>query len=238
MFLDELRNIYINFDKMIDNLPFWIDALFVLTWIVTLVFFFFANGKAKRSTFVIIIWSLLQSCLAYSGFYQNTTDIPPRFGLVLIPATAFIIYGLLPNQQKWFIEHRNSTIATFLHSVRVPVELCLFGLFTYKMIPELMTFEGWNFDIIMGISAPIIGLLLYRQRANKTLLILWNILGLILVSSIMIMGILSAELPFQQLAFDQPNRAVLYFPYILLPAVIVPIVIWTHVSELIRIFKS
>jgi len=223
---------------MIENLPNWIEILFILTWIVTIVFYYYANGKAKRSTIIILAWSILHSLLAYSGFYQNTTDIPPRFGLVLIPVIVLIIYGLLPNQQRWFLEHRNSIIATFSHIVRVTVELCLFGLFTHKMIPELMTFEGWNFDIIIGITASIIGFLLLKQKSNKTLLVIWNVIGLLLVSSIMFMGILSAELPFQQLGFDQPNRAVIYFPFILLPAVIVPIVIWTHLSELIRLLKS
>ncbi len=223
---------------MIENLPNWIDLTFIVTCILTIILFHFSNGKPKKLTILIIVWSIIQSILAYVGFYQITDSIPPRFGLVLIPATFLIIYGLLPKQQKWFLEARETNISTFLHTVRLPVEIVLFGLYTHEMIPKLMTFEGRNFDILMGISSPIIGLLLIKQIISKKALIAWNVGGLILVLFILFNGILSAELPFQQFGFDQPNRGINYFPFVLLPATIVPIVIWTHISDIIKLRKE
>ena len=192
----------------------------------------------KSLTLLIIIWSIIQSILAYIGFYQITDSFPPRFGLVLIPTTILIIYGLLPKQQKWFFEIRQTEFSTFLHSVRLPVEIVLFGLFNCKMIPELMTFEGRNYDILMGISAPIIGWLFIKHKLSKKILLGWNIIGLILILFILFNGILSAELPFQQFGFEQPNRGINFFPFILLPATIVPIVIWTHLSDIIKLIKE
>jgi hypothetical protein len=180
----------------------------------------------------------VHATLAYLGFYQDTTTIPPRFGLILIPATLFIIYGLLPKQQQWVYEKRNTVLSTFLHTVRLPVELVLFGLFLSQMVPELMTFEGRNYDILMGITAPVVGWLYLTRRLSKKGLFAWNIVGLFLVSFILINGILSAELPFQQFGFEQPNRAVSFFPYVLLPATIVPIVVWTHLSDLFKLRKE
>ncbi|MFL1897455.1 hypothetical protein ACJRPK_17270 [Aquimarina sp. 2-A2] len=126
---------------MIANLPNWIVLTFIVTCIVTIGLFHFSNGKPKKLTLIIIIWSIAQSLLAYFGFYQIPDSTPPRFGLVLLPTTLFIIYGLLPRQQKWFFENREMKISTFLHSVRLPVEIVIFGLFTHEMIPELMTFD-------------------------------------------------------------------------------------------------
>ena len=223
---------------MIENLPNWIDLTFIVTCILTIALFHFSNGKPKKLTLLIIVWSIMQSILAYIGFYQNTDSIPPRFGLVLIPTTFLIIYGLLPKQQRWFFEQRETKISTFLHSVILPVEIVLFGLFTHKMIPELMTFEGKNYDILMGITAPIIGYLFMKQKISKKTLLAWNVAGLILVLFILFNGILSAELPFQQFGFEQPNRAVNYFPFVLLPSTIVPIVIWTHISDIIKLKKE
>jgi len=223
---------------MIENLPNWIDLTFVVTCLLTIVLFYFSNGKPKKLTLLIVAWSMIQSVLAYIGFYQITDTIPPRFGLVLIPATILIIYGLLHNQQRWFIEKRNTKISTYLHAVRLPVEIVLFGLFTHKMIPELMTFEGRNYDIVMGITAPIIGYLFMKQKISKKILLAWNIVGLILVLFILFNGILSSELPFQQFGFEQPNRGINYFPFVLLPATIVPIVIWTHISDIIKLRKE
>jgi hypothetical protein len=223
---------------MIENLPNWIEGLFIVVCISTIILFYYSNGKPKRLTILIVIWSITQSALAYSGFYQNTDSIPPRFSLVLLPPAMLIIYGLIPKQHKWISENRNTIISTFLHSVRLPVEIVLLGLFTYGMIPELMTFEGRNYDILIGITAPVVGWLFLRRNMSNQILLIWNILGLLLVLFILINGLLSSELPFQQFGFEQPNRAINYFPFILLPAMIVPIVIWTHLSDIIKLRKE
>ncbi len=223
---------------MIENLSIWIELLFTVACVLTIGLFHYSNGKPKRVTLLIVLWSIVQSVLAYIGFYQTTDSIPPRFGLVLIPATVLIIYGLLPKQQKWTFEKRNTKVSTFLHLVRLPVEIVLFGLFTHNMIPELMTFEGRNYDIMLGITAPIMGWLFIKNKVNKRVLVLWNIVGLGFVLFILVNGILSAELPFQQFAFEQPNRGINYFPFVLLPATVVPIVIWTHISDIIKLRKE
>ncbi|MHC2992485.1 hypothetical protein OB13_13155 [Pontibacter sp. HJ8] len=223
---------------MIENLPNWINLVFLLTVGITIVMFYFANGRKRSLLLGIIAWSVLQSILALQGFYQNTNTFPPRFAFVLVPIAIFIVLGLLPRYRNEVLKHRHLAASTFLHTVRVPVEIVLYLLFTYKMIPELMTFEGRNFDIAAGLTAPVIGLLILTKKANNTLLIAWNGIALCLVSFIMLNGILSAELPFQQFGFEQPNRAILYFPFILLPAVIVPIVIYTHLTDLILLVQQ
>lgn len=223
---------------MIEALPNWINALFLLTVLATVLMFYYANGKRKKLLAGIIFWSMLQSFLALTGFYQITNTLPPRFILVLLPATIMIVIGLLPKYRNELIEERDRALSTLLHTVRVPVEVVLFYLFLYKMIPELMTFEGRNFDIIAGVTAPIIGLLIVKKKVSNNLLVGWNAIALCLVIFILFNGILSSELPFQQFGFEQPNRAINFFPFILLPAVVVPIVIYTHLTDLIALVNE
>lgn len=223
---------------MLKEIPNWINVLFLITTGITIIIFYLANGRRSFILTGLIIWSAAHSILAISGFYLVTDTIPPRFALVLIPATIIIITGLLPKYRDKFLKNRNRTISTFLHTVRIPVEIILYYLFVYKLVPELMTFEGRNFDILAGITAPLIGTLILTRKISNWLLIIWNVLALLLVVFIMINGILSSELPFQQFGFEQPNRAVLYFPFILLPAVIVPLVIYTHLSDLFLLIKE
>lgn len=118
------------------------------------------------------------------------------------------------------------------------MEIILLHLFLNGWIPELMTFHGRNFDIVAGILAFIIGVINLNGKIGRMGLILFNIIGLILILFILVNGLLSAELPFQQFAFDQPNKAVSFFPYILLAAVIVPMVIYTHISDLIYLLNK
>lgn len=223
---------------MIDHMPTWVELLFILTTLLTLLFFHFSNGKPWKITLLLVLWTTIHSVLSFSGFYLNDVTIPPRFSLVLLPPVFLIAYSLFSSQRQGVLENRDTKISTFLHVVRFPVEIVLFQLFVYKMVPELMTFEGRNFDIIMGITAPIIGILYLKNKLSNKGMILWNVIGLVMVSFILINGILSAELPFQLFGFEQPNRGINYFPFILLPAVIVPIVWWTHLTDILKLLKE
>jgi hypothetical protein len=223
---------------MIENLPNWINWLFLLTVILTVGIFHFANGKPTKLTFLILIWSLVHSILAYTGFYEKTDLIPPRFLLILIPVLLFIIFGLTKKRLNWITQKRRTDLSTFLHTIRIPVEIILFYLFMDKMLPELMTFEGRNFDILAGISAPLIGILWLKKIINRNTLIIWNVFGLFLILFVFINGILSSELPIQIFGFEQPTKAINYFPFVLLPATIVPIVIYTHITDIIRLWKE
>ncbi|MCT4580347.1 MAG: hypothetical protein N4A35_02935 [Flavobacteriales bacterium] len=223
---------------MIEGLPYTINALFLCTAIITIVFFHLANKNAKKAVLLLIIGSLLQLLIAFTGFYHDTDDFPPHFTFVLVPSTLAIVYGLLPKQKEAIIQGRNLKISTLSHVVRVPVEICLFYLFQYQMIPELMTFEGRNFDIIAGLTAPLMSWLYAKQKIANKILLIWNWIGLGLVLFILINGILSAELPFQQFAFDQPNKALEYPPYVLLPALIVPVVVYTHITDIIKLHRA
>jgi hypothetical protein len=102
--------------------------------------------------------------------------------------------------------------------------------------PQIMTFEGYNFDIIAGLSAPLIAYFgIAKKKMNRRLLLVWNIFSLLLLLNIGCITILSAPFPFQQLGFDQPNIAIFYFPFILLPTVIVPIVLFAHLVSIVNL---
>jgi hypothetical protein len=223
---------------MIEELPNWINILFLLTVAATILMFYYANGKRKRLFAGLVIWSALQSFLAIIGFYQITDTLPPRFALALLPPTIMVVAGLLPKYRNELLQDRNRILSTLLYSVRIPVGTVLFYLFLYEIVPELMTFEGRNFDIAAGLTAPIVGLLILTKRASNNMFIAWNAIALCLVVVSLFNGILSSELPFQQFRFEQPNRAINYFPFILLPAVVVPIVIYTHLTDLIILIKE
>lgn len=222
---------------MIENLPLWINLLFFGVAVISLVFFYLSNNQNKKLTSFFILIAIIQSILAYVGFYQTIEEKSPKILLLLLPTVLFFIYTLRKDNRTKIIEARNTKISTFLHSIRIPVEIGLLYLFYHNMIPELMTFEGRNYDILAGITAPIVGLLYYNRKLSNKALLVWNVLCLGLVLYIMFNGILSAETPLQQFAFDQPNRALAYFPIILLPVVIVPIVIFTHVIDIIKLQK-
>lgn len=218
---------------MIPQLPLWITGLFLATTVFTLILFYISNNKPSKAVSYILMWAIFQSTIAYTGFYRVIDTFPPRFPLLLPPIVMTLIYLLTGKRKEQMIQDRDLKLSTFLHTVRIPVEIILLYLFIHKMVPELMTFEGRNFDILAGITAPIIGWLYYTDRLSDKALLLWNIICLGLIGFIVINAVLSAELPFQQFGFEQPNKALVYFPFILLPAVVVPLVIYQHIGDLI-----
>lgn len=220
-----------------DQLPLWIAALFILTLIIAFVLFYLANGKPKKLMLGIFAIAFVQSALAYNGFYQVLDGMPPRFLFILFPTILIFIYAFQSEQIEWMKQNRNSKLSTFFHAIRIPVEIVLLYLFLNGAIPELMTFEGRNFDILAGITALIVGFLFLKDKISRQGMIVWNFIGLGLVLFIMLNAILSVETPIQLFAFDQPNRALLFFPFVLLGAVLVPMVVYMHVTDII-VFKS
>jgi hypothetical protein len=157
-----------------------------------------------------------------------------------VPPLLFILLLIFSKKGKRFTETLNLRILTLLHIVRIPVELVLYWLAVNKYVPGLMTFEGRNFDIIAGITAPVMYFVCFagEQVKNKTLLLAWNFICLGLLLNIVINAALSIPSPVQQFAFDQPNIAVLHFPFVWLPCFIVMIVLFSHLVAIQRLLKK
>lgn len=206
---------------------------FILLSLLSLILFYFGTGKDKRLFSFFAIWQLIIGSVALTGFFEKH---PLSLPAVMFGTIVLTIYIL----RKIKYQKPSISLLLSIHILRIPVELILFILFLNGKIPKLMTFEGWNFDIISGITALI--LLLYvlfsRKSIPKIVLQLWNFMGLILLFTIVTLAILSAPLPIQQFAFDQPNIAVLSFPYCHLATCVVPIVLMSHILLLRKTHNS
>jgi hypothetical protein len=157
---------------------------------------------------------------------------------MLAPPLVIIFLLFITSRGRTFIDGLDLKILTILHTVRIPVEIVLFLLYLTKQVPLVMTFEGRNFDILAGLTAPIIYYFGFsRGSGNQSLILIWNFLCVGLLANIVLIAILSLPSPFQKLGFDQPNIAILYFPFVWLPSVIVPLVLLSHLAAIRQILK-
>jgi hypothetical protein len=223
---------------MLPNLPAYISIVFILTVILTLWFLWKVSSSAT-AVIVAVVWLAIQGVLSYTGFYQNSSGTPPRIALAILPPLVLIILVLTTKRGKKFTRRLDLKTLHLLHIVRIPVELCLYWLSLQKAVPELMTFAGENFDIITGITAIILYVTCFKRRAVRSVNLLfgWNIIGLVMLGSIVVKGILSVPTVFQQLAHEQPNIAVLYFPFVWLPSFIVMVVLFSHLVMIKRLME-
>jgi hypothetical protein len=221
---------------MISGLPIHISVIFYLTLLFA--FYFFAKAIRWNKTVIAltIAWLLIQAVIAFTGFYHYEKGFPPRFTMAVAPPFITILLLLISKKGRKLLDSFDVKYLTYLQTFRFPVELVLYWLYIASYVPMLMTFEGRNWDIITGITAPLIGFLFFaRKTIGKGTLLAWNIMGLILLFNIVFNAVLSAPTDFQKFAQDMPNRGVFYFPFIWLPAFLVPLALLSHLVSIRQI---
>lgn len=218
-------------------LPDHVVPVFAGTTALVVLLFRFASGS-RRALILMCAWLALQTLIANTGYYEMARTVPSRMALAVGPPLVAIAGLFLTRAGRAWIDSLNLRQLTLLHVVRLPVELVLLWLFQAGLVPEIMTFEGRNFDIATGITAPVVALIAFRHgRPRRTLLLAWNIVGLALLLNIAAHGMLSAPTPFQRFGFEQPNVALLRAPFIWLPALIVPVVLLAHLAAIRQLWR-
>lgn len=185
-------------------------------------------------TTALLFWLTLLAVLAYSGFFLDFTTLPPKILLAVLPMFILITYLLFSKSfsnkvlrfipQKWLV---------YIQSFRIVMELFLWLGFIVGYIPFQMTFEGLNFDIIVGITALMAGSLFFKQRRYRRFeAIIWNISGLLLLINIVVISVISTPSPFRIFMNEPANTMIAYFPFIWIPGFIVPFALAMHLFSL------
>lgn len=147
--------------------PAALGLAFALTTGLTVWLFCRAARQSRRTLAVLLAWLLLHTGLGLSNFYVAPEAMPPRLLLALGPPMLLILGLFLAAPGRAYLDGLHLETLTLLHVVRVPVELVLLGLFLYRAAPQLLTFEGRNWDMLSGLSAPLVySLAFWRQQVG------------------------------------------------------------------------
>ena len=235
---------------MIQNLPSYIAVFFALTTLVTLLLFYWAIKNSseeiirKKSVVIVLgllVWLVIQAIITLKGLYNtNTNAVPPKLLVLgILPPMLTIILLFATTKGRRFVDSLPLKNITYINVVRVAVELVLLLLFLNKAVPQLITFEGRNFDTISGITAPLVAWFGFTKgKLSRMFLLGWNFICLALLANVVVYALLSAPFPTQQFAFDQPNIAILNFPFSWLPTFVVPVVLFGHLTSIRQLIKA
>jgi hypothetical protein len=216
-----------------------INVFFALITFLTVWQFYRASKDSRSFLLVSAVWMAIQLLIGRSHFYENGYAVPPRFALLLVPPLLLMIGMFIFPAGRKFIDRLDPVQLTLLHSIRIGVEIILYLLFIAKAVPKIMTFEGRNFDLIAGLTAPLVFYFGYvKKQLSGSIIIGWNFLSLCLLVNIILIAIFSAATPLQRFGFDQPNIAIAHFPFNWLPSVVVPIVLFSHLALLRQSFRQ
>jgi hypothetical protein len=180
----------------------------------------------------LIVWTLFVSIQSMSGRMGNFAIFPlnmlPILAIPMITILAFAFY----TSGKEILLHMPAGKIIRLQSFRFFVELLLWALYLENQAPVQMTFEGRNWDVLSGISAPIIAFLITKKKISKTGLVIWNLACLGLLVNILTVAILSMPTP-QRIFMNGPaNTIVTQFPVSWLPGLLVPLAYGLHFLSL------
>jgi len=188
---------------------------------------------ALRVLVGLAVWFLYVGSMSYFGVFRNTAMRPPGTAFLLAPIVLFV-FSLIVFMVRSPAGTRIAVafplwIILGIQFFRVGVELFLHQLWIEGIVPKVLTFGGANVDIYIGASAPLIAWLSTRGRIGWKLAFVWNLLGLLALTNVVIRAVLTVPGPFNLIYAEVPNRMFGAFPFTYVPAFFVPLAVTLHV---------
>ena len=182
---------------------------------------------------VLAAWVLVVGVLSLKGVFADFSTLPPRPVLLIFLPLPFIVWMAfsgrfarlaLSTPEHWLI---------YFQSFRILVEFVLWQAFIKGLLPEQMSFEGRNWDILSGILALVVGWMVQHRKSHyRTAAVLYNITGLVLLLNVLIIALLSMPTPLRRFMNEPSVEKVAHFPMIYLPSVLVILAYSFHLFSL------
>ncbi|HET8579041.1 MAG TPA: hypothetical protein VFO18_18230, partial [Methylomirabilota bacterium] len=117
------------------------------------------KSRAARSAALtaagLIAWLAATSVAARGGFFLDFQSLPPRMLAAILPPLAAVLLFSLTRLAEPVLVGIPPAMLVYLQSFRIVVEFVLWRLVAEGVAPEIMSFHGRNFDILVGLSAPV-----------------------------------------------------------------------------------
>jgi hypothetical protein len=176
----------------------------------------------------IVAWMALTWTLADRGIIADFDRSPPPLFLLLLAVFTISFVIAFTRFGHRFVDGLPLWILVVGQAFRLPLEWLMHRAAEEGVMPPQMSYSGWNFDIVTGITALPVAFLLARGfRHARMAAIVWNVMGTLLLINILTIAILSTP---QVAAFGagRLNTWVAHPPYIWLPTMMVVCAITGH----------
>jgi hypothetical protein len=186
----------------------------------------------------VLLFLGVTAVISNSGLLTKT-ESPPPFLLVMLGLTGLNIWVCLGPLGGRLIASASWAGLIGFQVFRIPVEIWLHQLYELGIVPVQMTYVGYNFDILTGISAAGLGVWAWRRKVlPKALIWLWNILGLSLLLTIVAIAVMSTPTALRVFHNEPANTFVMFFPWFWLPAFFVQSALLGHLLVFRRLISK
>ena len=187
-----------------------------------------ARHDSALAAVVTVVWVALTFALAASGRLSFTSR-PPTAGIIIALSLALAVAVGTSR-----LGHRLATglpLAALVgaQGFRFALELLLHRAYREGLMPVQMSYSGFNFDILTGVSAIVVGLVLAKRPRSIALVRVWNAGGTLLLLNILTIAVLSTPTPVRVFHNEPANEWIAHAPWVWLPTVFVVAAIISHV---------
>ena len=174
------------------------------------------------------LWLVYVGLLSYSGIVSNAALRPPGIVYVAFPVVLFVIVVFALSAAGARIASAFPVwVIIGMQTFRIGVELLLHRLYVDGLAPRIVTYQGSNADIWIGLSAPLIAWLSTRGRWGERLALGWNVLGLLTLANAITLGALTAP-GLNLIHGEVPNVAIGAFPFTYIAGFFAPLAMALH----------
>jgi hypothetical protein len=193
---------------------------------------------AGAAMLAITAWVAVLGFLSLQGVFGDFRSVPPRIlPVVLVP----LIAGFFPLRSagaRDLLARTPPQWPIYAQSFRIVMEIILWLLFVQHRAPAIMTFEGRNVDILVGLTAIPVGYFCFVRRSWPLRVAWWwNVAGILILLNVVVHAQLSTPSPLRVFVTDPPVTFIAYWPYILLPGFLVPLAWLLHAASLIQLTR-
>jgi len=180
-------------------------------------------------TIFIAMWLIYLSILSTTEVLGNFT-MPPRVPLLVIfPLLAVMIFTLFKKTTSTFLSITSVSWLIYIQGFRIIVELIIWGAYREGIVPLETTLEGYNFDIIIGLTAVPLAYYAKNDKVSPLVLMIWNIAGILILGNTVRFFLSSVYFP--ELLGQTSTMVTSDFvklPYLLIPGMFMPLALYIH----------
>jgi hypothetical protein len=179
-----------------------------------------SRNLQRRFLIGAMLWVAVVSGAAFAGWLLPRGGPPLPFVLMLLSILALGVAIARSRIGDRLARGAPLAMLVGFQAFRLPLELAMHRAYTEGLMPVQMSYSGRNFDIVTGITALVLAAAMTVARVPRSVVMAWNVLGLILLANILGVAMLSTPM-FAYFGPDRLNVWVMWMPYTLLPAVMV-----------------
>ena len=180
----------------------------------------------------ILFWLSILSWVAYYGFFEDFDFLPPKILVSFIPPIFLITYLVFSKHFWKMLKVIPPTKLVRVQVFRIPMEIMLWLGFCGGFVPFQMTFIGFNYDIIVGITAMIATSVFFKRKIQRLPIIIWNVFGILLLGTIVFIAAVSTPSPIRLFTNEPANTFLAQVPFIWVTGLIVPFALGMHLFSL------